>query len=497
MRAHVAVFVWAVLFPAGLAGQVTTAVVADGFDNPVALAADPAAPNVFLVAEQGGLVRVVRDGRVQETPFLDLRDAVAAGGERGLLGLAVEPVGDEGQGGRVFVNFTNRQGHSVIARVRRSADDPLVADPSSRRDLIWPDGRAFIEQPFSNHNGGNLVFGPDGYLYVGLGDGGSGGDPMNRAQDPRALLGKMLRIDVGVPDDDARGYRVPPDNPFVDGEPVQALPEIWAFGLRNPWRYSFDDPAHGGTGAMFIGDVGQNEREEVDYQPPGVGGQNYGWRLREGSLMFDERRPPAYEPLTPPLHDYDRGTGQAITGGFVYRGAALDPSWRARYLFADFVAGRVFSLAWRTGADAAAPAEAFDIREHTELLGGHDRLGLISSLGVDAHGELYILNHSGGTILKLVPDLTTVPLAPTDVHLETGDHGELRVTWRPARDGVAPTEFLIEITSADAAHVTATLSTPDRGVRLKLDGDAACVRIRAVGRDGTGPPAPTVCAPRN
>jgi hypothetical protein len=162
---------------------------------------------------------------------------------------------------------------------------------------------------------------------------------------------------------------VPPDNPFVDATPASALGEIWAFGLRNPWRYTFDDPERGGTGALLIGDVGQGSREEVDYQPPATGGLNFGWRLREGRIDHDDRRPAAYQPLIEPIHDYPRATGQSITGGFVYRGAALDPSYRGRYFFADFAAGRVFSL-------SLGPAgEASDVREHTQALGDRARLG--------------------------------------------------------------------------------------------------------------------------
>ncbi|MCA1585540.1 MAG: PQQ-dependent sugar dehydrogenase, partial [Acidobacteria bacterium] len=400
------------LVPTTVGAQMTLELFVSGLDSPVAFLADPLDVGTSFVVEQRGVVRVVRDRRLLDTPFIDLGDAISAGGERGLLGLAVEPSAANAGGsigGRVFVNYTNRQGDTVISRFRRSGSDPMIADVSSRHDLVWPDGRAFIEQPFSNHNGGHLVFGPDGYLYVGLGDGGSGGDPMHLAQDPRSLLGKMLRLDVGVPDDDQRGYRVPADNPFAAEGRVPALAEIWAFGLRNPWRYAFDDPARGGTGALFIGDVGQSQREEVDYQPAGVGGLNYGWRLREGALVFDERRPAAYEPLTAPIHDYDRTVGQAITGGFVYRGAALDPSWYGRYMFADFSAGRVFSLAWRP--DTEGRAEASDLREHTESLGGSNRLGLVSSFGTDAAGELYVLNHSAGQVWKIVPDLSLVPLA--------------------------------------------------------------------------------------
>ncbi|MGE0864084.1 MAG: sorbosone dehydrogenase family protein, partial [Vicinamibacterales bacterium] len=276
--------------PGAAMAQLRSAVVATGFTNPVAMVMDPAAPSTFYVVEQRGTIRAVRDGVVSPILFLDLRGQLSSGGERGLLGMAFPP--DAVQSRRFYINFTNPDGQTVVARYTRDAEGGV--DTGSRFDLVWPDGRAFIEQPFSNHNGGHLAFGPDGYLYIGLGDGGSGGDPHNQAQNPDSLLGKMLRIDVGVEASDRRGYRVPDDNPFVDGDPIAALPEIWAFGLRNPWRYSFDDWTRGGTGALVIADVGQSAREEVNWEPRGAGGRNYGWRVREGRNAFDQRLPAAY-----------------------------------------------------------------------------------------------------------------------------------------------------------------------------------------------------------
>ena len=374
-----------------------TRIVAQGFSNPVAWVLDPADPSTFYVVEQRGTIRIVRNSVVADSLFLDLRSSVASGGERGLLGLAFPP--DAVDSRRFYVNFTNLNGDTVVARFTRRPDGQV--DPNSRFDLMWPDGRRFISQPFSNHNGGHLAFGPDGYLYIGMGDGGSGGDPMNLAQNPNTLLGKMLRIDVNVPDGDPRGYRVPEDNPFVDREPIAALGEIWAFGLRNPWRYSFDDWTHSGTGALVIGDVGQNAREEVNWEPRGRGGRNYGWRLREGRAAHDPRTPPAYGPLSEPIYDYPRSDGMSVTGGYVYRGSALDPMFNGRYFFADFVAGRVYSIG--LALDAAQEATAVDMLELTEMLGGAQELGLISSFGVDADGELYIVSYSRGRILKIVP----------------------------------------------------------------------------------------------
>jgi glucose/arabinose dehydrogenase len=377
--------------------QIRTQLVVSGLTNPLAYVMDPLDHSTFYVVEQRGTIRTVRDNTLSPGFFLDIRSAISSGGERGLLGLAFPP--DHATSRRFYVNFTNTAGDTVVARYTRTVTGE--ADPNSRFDLMWPDGRRYIEQPFSNHNGGHLAFGPDTYLYIGLGDGGSGGDPLNNAQNPNTLLGKMLRIDVNVPDHDSRGYRIPEDNPFVDRQPIAALPEIWAVGLRNPWRYTFDDWTHQGTGALVIADVGQNAREEVNWEPRGAGGRNYGWRLREGRAPYDARSAALFQPLTEPIHDYPRSVGMSITGGYVYRGAALDPMFNGRYFFADFVAGRVFSIG--LVLDERQEAQAVDLLELTDLLGGTNELGLISSFGDDADAELYIVSHSRGRILKIVP----------------------------------------------------------------------------------------------
>lgn len=374
--------------------QLRTRTFVTGLTNPLAFVQDPADRSVQFVVEQRGRIRAVRNGILQTPDFLDLQSEVLSGGERGLLGLAFQLGGT----GRFFVNFTNRDGHTVVARFRRSSN-PLIADPSSRFDLRWnePAGTAIIGQPFSNHNGGHLAFGPDGFLYVGLGDGGSGDDPGHRAQSRGTLLGKMLRVDVNVPDSHPIGYVVPSSNPFVGGG---ARPEVWSFGLRNPWRYNFDDPALGGSGALVIADVGQGRWEEVNYEPPGRGGRNYGWRNREGAHDNVTSLAPAYTPLTDPIHEYGHSTGQSITGGYVYRGTALGPSYRARYFFGDFIASRVWSLT--LVLDLNDEARAADVREHTAELGGAAALAGVSSFGVDADGELYIVSYSRGVILKVL-----------------------------------------------------------------------------------------------
>ena len=370
---------------------------AAGFTGPVAFVQDPTDRTVQLVVEQGGRIRAVKNGVVLSPDFLNLTAAIASDGERGLLGLAFSP--DYALTGRLFVNFTDTAGNTIIARFRRST--PLLADASSRFDFRWPSGQRFIAQPYANHNGGHLAFGPDGFLYIGLGDGGSGGDPENRAQNPAELLGKMLRIDVNVPDGDPIGYRVPPTNPFVSGGPAGTLPEIWGFGLRNPWRYNFDDPARRGTGALVIGDVGQSAWEEVDYEPPGRGGRNYGWSRFEGSNSYNPSIVPATSPVVDPIHQYDHGTGDSITGGYVYRGCGLGPSYQGRYFFADFVQGRVWSIGLVINP-STGEAQKTNLIEHTTALGGRSVLGNVSSFGLDAAGELYVVNYSAGTILKLL-----------------------------------------------------------------------------------------------
>ena len=376
--------------------QLRAELVAGGFTQPVALVQHPSDAAVQLVVQQDGLIRVLRSGVVQASDFLDLRGVVRNSGEQGLLGLALAP--DYATSGRAFVNFTNTAGDTVIARFNRLSADPLQADPESRFDLRWPDGQRIIDQPFANHNGGNLVFGPDGYLYVGMGDGGSGNDPGHRAQNPQTLLGKMLRLDVAVPDSDPEGYNVPPTNPLVGRADV--LGEIWSFGLRNPWRYSFDNPLLGGTGALVLGDVGQNAWEEIDYEPAGRGGRNYGWRNREGAHNNVTSLPPFSTPLIDPIFEYPSSVGQAITGGYVYRGSVLGASFRGRYFFADFASSRVWSIGLTVNA-STGEAFASGLVEHTSELGTAGQNP--SSFGVDAAGELYIVNYTG-TIHRLAAD---------------------------------------------------------------------------------------------
>jgi glucose/arabinose dehydrogenase len=396
---------------AELRAQLRSRVHASGFTSPIAFVQDPSDRTIQLVVQQDGHIRTVRNGVVLTEDFLDLSQVTVPGGERGLLGLAFAP---NPLTGRFFVNFTDRAGDTVVARFRRSAGT-VVADAASRFDLRWggAGGPASIAQPFSNHNGGHLAFGPDGYLYVGLGDGGSGNDPGHRAQNRLDLLGKMLRLDVAVSDDHPSGYEIPADNPFAAGRgPVMALPEIWSFGLRNPWRYSFDDPMRGGTGALIIGDVGQSRFEEISYEPAGRGGRNYGWRNREGAHDNVTSLPPAILPLTDPIFEYGRSLGQSVTGGYVYRGQRLPTDYHGRYFFADFVSGRVWSIALSI-EPATGEAVASNLVEHTGELGA---VGNVSAFGVDADGELYIVSYSRGVVLKITGPRVAPP-APTGLRI--------------------------------------------------------------------------------
>jgi glucose/arabinose dehydrogenase len=326
-------------------------------DQPVALAMRPGDP-VLYVAEKTGRVRRVRDGRVGPTPLLDLSGQVSTNGERGLLGLAWAP-----DGRAFYVNYTDRDGDTHVVEYAAPAGDATVAVGTGRELL-------FVEQPFANHNGGNLVFGPDGMLWIGLGDGGSSGDPGNRAQDLGTLLGKMLRIDPrpsgGLP------YTIPADNPFVGR--AGARGEIWSYGLRNPWRYSFDR----GTGDLWIGDVGQGDWEEIDLARAGSkGGENWGWPHEEGAHRYEGRTP--FPGAVRPVHEYSlQGDACAVTGGFVYRGKRL-PSLVGQYVFADACIGELRALVppdWRV--------RSLDLRA-----------GFVASFAEDLDGELYVLSLDG------------------------------------------------------------------------------------------------------
>jgi uncharacterized protein (TIGR03437 family) len=319
---------------------------------------------LFLV-EQNGRIRIFRNGALAERPFLDVTGRVRSGGEQGLLGLAFPP--GFAQKRYFYVNYTGRQGDTIVARYRLSSD-PGVADAASEEVILM------IDQPFSNHNGGQLRFGPDGYLYIGMGDGGSGGDPQNNGQRGATLLGKMLRIDV---EGGASPYGVPPDNPFVATSGTR--PEIWAFGLRNPWRFAFDRE----TADLWIADVGQNRAEEVNFTPAGGrGGENYGWNLMEGLQCFI--RPNCdMNGLTLPVLEYGRGQGCSVTGGNVYRGTRV-PALRGSYVYADYCSGTIWAL--RREGDRWANRVLLETTLN------------VSSFGEDEQGEMYVAGHTDGAI---------------------------------------------------------------------------------------------------
>jgi glucose/arabinose dehydrogenase len=467
--------------------QLRAELLASGFSNPVAFVLDPAVPGVAYVVEQVGVVRVIIAGSTLPTPFIDLRSVVLNGGERGLLGMAFPP--DAAQTGRVFFNFTNAAGHTVIARFRRTAANPLVLDPATRFDLRWPNGEAFIRQPFANHNGGHLAFGPDGYLYIGLGDGGSANDPQNNAQNPFSPLGKMLRLDVDVPDAHPAGYQVPADNPFVDGRPIVALGEIWAFGLRNPWRYGFDDFGPNATGALIVGDVGQNALEEINYEPSGAGGRNYGWRLREATIPTPgiPATAPAYGPLTDPIYQYTRSDGRSVTGGYVYRGTVLGGTYQGRYFFADFSTSRIWS-ARLSIAPVSGEATVIDVMEHTAELGASS-LGGISSFARDLRGELYFTTF-GGQVWHIAAS-SGPPDPPRDLHVVmTGSTAVVR--WNAPREGAVPIQYQLEAGSFPGAANLVVVPVDASANALSFTGvppGTYFVRVRSIGSAGASGPS--------
>ncbi|MBS1722161.1 MAG: PQQ-dependent sugar dehydrogenase [Armatimonadetes bacterium] len=358
--------------------------------QPVAVVQDPTNPSVQMVLRQSGQILVAVNGVVQPTPFMTL--TVLTGSERGLLGMTFDP--DYANNKTFYVYYTTSGPYMQLSRFTRDANDPLKGNPASELHLLR------TLRPQSNHNSGTIRFGTDGYLYFPTGDGGTGGDPSNRAQNPNDLLGKMLRIDPrsdDFPGDSEANYSIPPDNPFVDNLPIQARTEIWAFGLRNPWKFSFDNPNLLGTGAMLLPDVGQDAWEEVNYEPVGKGGRNYGWSRYEGLADYNTSRSLAYGPHQPPIHVYSHAVGNSITGGYIYRGLALGSQAFGRYFFADYVAGKLFSIGLIVDPNTGE-AIATDPQEHTAELGMS--LGNISSIDVDSEGELLVVSY-GGTVYKL------------------------------------------------------------------------------------------------
>lgn len=353
--------------PPGMSG-VSLERIVDGLDFPVHLTAPPGDDRLFVV-EKSGRIRIVRGGALVQEPFLDVSDRVSNGSEQGLLSLAFHPA--YAANGRFFVNFTDRGGDTRVEEFRVS-DDPGQATPDPVATVLT------VDQPFSNHNGGLIAFGPDGMLYVGTGDGGSAGDPRGNGQDPTTLLGALLRLDVDRP-----APHVPPDNPFVGRE---GRDEIWATGLRNPWRFAFDRE----TGDLFVADVGQNRFEEVNAVASPGRGANYGWNVTEGVECFEPAQGCDREGLTQPVLVYGHDEGCSVTGGAVYRGQAV-PSLRGHYLYADFCAGFVRSFRFAGGM-------AVDEREWPGLAPPE---GSVTSFGEDADGEVYVLV-ADGAVYRIV-----------------------------------------------------------------------------------------------
>ncbi len=340
---------------------------AEGFDQPTAIVAlsDPADKRLFIVEQSGTIRTATTTGDVAPQPLLDISSRVQTSGEMGLLGMTFHP--KAAQNNYFYVNYVDKNRNTIIARFTMQGE---AADPASEKVLLK------IKQPFANHNGGQLAFGPDGYLYIGLGDGGSSGDPNNRSQNKDDLLGKILRIDV----DQGDPYGIPADNPFADGG---GRGEVWALGLRNPWRFSFDQK----TGNLFIADVGQGEWEEVSLQSAtSKGGENYGWRCFEGEHAYRNAACPE-QPLVYPIIEYGHDEGRcSITGGYMYRGSVY-PALQGSYFYGDYCNGQIFSAKpagtkWQTSLAVNSPLK-------------------ISTFGQDSSGELYVADHTTGAIYQI------------------------------------------------------------------------------------------------
>jgi hypothetical protein len=358
-------------------GERTWAVRADGvvleplpgaYLSPVGIVNAGDGSGRLFILEQAGVIRIIDGGTAVTTPFLDISASVSCCGERGLLGLAFHP--DHATNGRFYVNYTNAAGHTVIARYNVSATDPNIADPLSAQIVLQ------IDQPAENHNGGQLAFGPDGYLYIASGDGGGVGDPAGNGQNNETLLGKILRIDV----DGGSSYAVPPSNPLVN---QPGRDEIWATGLRNPWRFSFDRA----TGDLLIADVGQSSLEEVNFQAAGSTAlRNYGWSIMEGTACFQPPTGCDQTGLTLPVLEYPHQDGNcSITGGFRYRGASQPID--GKYIYGDYCSGRIWAA--KPGLAPWSTVELID----SNLF--------ISSFGEDEDGELYVADHFAGGVYRI------------------------------------------------------------------------------------------------
>jgi glucose/arabinose dehydrogenase len=358
--------------PAGV--SLDLRVVVDGLTSPVDVASAQDGTGRLFVVEQPGRIRLVRDGAMVTRPFLDIREEITSGGERGLLGLVFHP--DFPSDPRLFVDYTDLNGDTVVSEFTVDPADADMADPGSERILLQ------IDQPFPNHNGGAVAFGSDGMLYVATGDGGSGGDPQGNGQRLDTLLAKILRIDVNGPPGDGTAYRIPDDNPFVDDP--GALPEIWLTGLRNPWRIRFDAE----TGNLWIGDVGQGAWEEIDVAPAGTGGLNFGWNVMEGFHCYRPESDCDQSGLTLPIAEYGHGLGCAVIGGVVVRDPD-QPKLDGGYVFADECSGNIWLL---------DPSDT-TIRQKPILAASTGRS--ISAISLDEDGTVLATDLGSGQLLAI------------------------------------------------------------------------------------------------
>lgn len=371
----------------------TSLQVASGLTQPLALAGAPGDPNRLYVAERTGRIRIInlQNNTVLATSFLDISALVRTDWlEWGLLGLCFDP--DYANNGYFYVHYSDLpSANCVIARYTRMAGNPDQADPASRTVVLY------LVQPNQNHRGGWLGFDPTGFLRITFGDGGGQNDPSNRAQNTNDLHGKILRVDPtgdDFPADPNKNYRIPPDNPFITNPSV--LDEIWDYGLRNPWRASFDRA----TGDFWIGDVGQNQREEIDFEPAGfLGGRNYGWRCTEGTFCTGLSGCTCNGPtLTPPIFEYNHAVGLSITGGYVYRGCAI-PDLVGTYFYADYQFNKIFSLRY----NGVAVSEQQERTAELDPAGPLNVQG-VAAFGEDADGEIYMCDYNGGEVFKIVPN---------------------------------------------------------------------------------------------